>query len=402
MIETEEKITTLSQFFSRISEIRAKNNSSNTEEKNILLFRGHDDCCYKLKASIFREESIFHGHETQIYKETLHSYPNYFPKKNDIIDNLIQMQHYEIPTRLIDLTFSPLIALFFAVGGYNNSSRDKNKDINKNKINEPVDGEVLILECKPHSLAFSDDVNNMLMAGVNSEFGQPNIHCLLAPLFEISTFIRKNKNSKSIFMQEFKEIDKLVEDFSKKPHNSFELYNDIYAIEHEIIGLFGVYRFRAETGHLPSEEIELLKNAMTIYYTNTITVIRDFFKQYEINMPVPYIDELNEFVITPPPMLSPFFAFFFKRLIIKPRMNNDRIKNQQGAFLVQHYFNRDLNLKDDNILKSDDISIIRIIIAKDFKKQILTELEQNGITFNYLFPELDKFRSELERRIGTI
>ena len=52
--------------------------------------------------------------ENLIYQELLITCPNEFKGFNRHIDFLVKMQHYGLPTRLLDITRNPLVALYFA------------------------------------------------------------------------------------------------------------------------------------------------------------------------------------------------------------------------------------------------------------------------------------------------
>jgi len=82
--------------------------------KKHLFFRGHSDCKYKLIPSVSRNKLLSE-------KEILLDFKQYAPAHEvnyDFIGErdriLADMQHYGIPTRLIDWTVAPLNALFFA------------------------------------------------------------------------------------------------------------------------------------------------------------------------------------------------------------------------------------------------------------------------------------------------
>ena len=82
-------------------------------EEDTLYFRGHSKTSYQLRPSILRTDKLKEN-ESLIYQELLISCPDDFKNFRYHIDYLVKMQHYGLPTRLLDITRNPLVALYFA------------------------------------------------------------------------------------------------------------------------------------------------------------------------------------------------------------------------------------------------------------------------------------------------
>jgi hypothetical protein len=83
------------------------------DRESVMFFRGHDNFTYRPIPSIYRNKGWIKN-EDVLFKELILRCPNDFPDHQSTFQALVRMQHYSLPTRLLDLTSNPLIALFFA------------------------------------------------------------------------------------------------------------------------------------------------------------------------------------------------------------------------------------------------------------------------------------------------
>lgn len=109
-----------------------------------VFYRGHSNRAkYRLEPSLFRKDELgnlkhLHAEDTMC-RELLVS--NAIDFKEDVytLDKLVRMQHYSLPTRLLDITSNPLIALFFSC------------------ISNPTElGEVIVLEMDRSRVKYFD------------------------------------------------------------------------------------------------------------------------------------------------------------------------------------------------------------------------------------------------------
>ncbi len=261
---------------------------NDNEIKGSLLFRGQADTSYSLEASIFRKNLI--TKETALINDLILQEPFEFGNHMTDFEQLVKMQHYGLPTRLMDLTTNPLIALYFAC------SKHPDKD-----------GELIVF---------------------------------------IETLQRPTQKEVKMFAA--------LAEYDGKSEGNFV---DYFAKK----GLI-------ETSATPFEElVQRLQN------------------QFQ-----------NKYV----PVVAP--------------KNNERIKRQNGAFLIlgvdikkeepSYYIKNTFNLKDelsDYVASGETIheSIPRyLVIPSDCKESILQELDRVGINEAFVYPELEHQTSYIKNK----
>lgn len=109
-------------------------------DDSVYFFRGHSRFSYSLLPSIYRNLGWISNEEV-LFKELVLRCPNDFSSVESTFQTLVRMQHYSLPTRLLDITINPLIALYFA---------------SEKSASDTESGEVVVLQVPKKELKYFD------------------------------------------------------------------------------------------------------------------------------------------------------------------------------------------------------------------------------------------------------
>lgn len=93
---------------------------------SIHTFRGQRNSAWMDDPAILRDPMKLLPHEHDAIRDLHSIHPEEFRQDQNMFDRLVRMQHYGLPTRLLDVSSNPLVALYFATVPY----RSKLSDIN--------------------------------------------------------------------------------------------------------------------------------------------------------------------------------------------------------------------------------------------------------------------------------
>lgn len=134
-------------FFPSISSV-SRFVASLSNQDNTLFFRGHADPNYTLRPSIMRSVKL-QKNESKLYNNLLIECPDDFEKCHTHLEKLVKMQHYGLPTRLLDITRNMLVALYFACESHRDSF-----------------GELILISAKPQEIKYPQSDTVTILASL--------------------------------------------------------------------------------------------------------------------------------------------------------------------------------------------------------------------------------------------
>jgi hypothetical protein len=93
-----------------------------------LFFRGEPEIFPSLLPTIYVPKYNFIENEDKIFREIVSRFPEEMLAQKTTAEKLILMRHYELPTRILDISSNPLVSLFFSCYRGIGQSIDNHKD----------------------------------------------------------------------------------------------------------------------------------------------------------------------------------------------------------------------------------------------------------------------------------
>lgn len=125
-------LTSLKGFIDRVE-------SQAATKEEYFFYRGHSNrSTYRIEPSIMRNNKTLEA-EHHLFRELIATNPAEFKDDNSTLERLARMQHHSCPTRLLDLSSNPLVALYFST-----------------KSNPDAHGEVILFKVQKSHVRFYD------------------------------------------------------------------------------------------------------------------------------------------------------------------------------------------------------------------------------------------------------
>lgn len=179
-------IESLNEYLAEIQEMRKRIRTEEGEEPDPqhFFFRGQANVNWDVVPGIFRDDLL--SFESELIQSAYLRNPDEFSLMGSDFARLAKLQHYGLPTRLLDVTTNPLVAMYFACQEHSESVLDANE----NEMLTQTDGAVFYR--RTYCRSYNDLAIKVISYLSNFDLrGETSLNTFLTELEELGIYTHK-------------------------------------------------------------------------------------------------------------------------------------------------------------------------------------------------------------------
>lgn len=357
---------------------------SGLEINDNIYFRGQPTAGYSLVPSIARKTSLLEN-EHNMFREVISKAPNDFQNRNTL-EALTLMQHYGLPTRILDVSLNSLVALYFAC----------NANLN-------IDGEVFILDIPKQNIVHFDSHRVSILSNISkcNEISYTNLGYDIVEAAYEDILKKITQYPFNLSFLNFTKDYRLT-DFINYISSNFENLNkyELLSPDLQLKEKTFLEEFKLKFNNInynDDVEISIINLYYSKYLENLLLLKKDIIESINVSFLQNLISSIKNDIPSFQPRIIP--TDLDNVLLVKPKMDNPRIIRQHGAFLI--FGDKEGSKK--NSISTFNIEWIksRLIIDANYKNNILKELNYLGLNEVSLFPEIENVSKYIKSKYSV-
>lgn len=349
------------------------------KDEQDIVFRGMSNCEWAPIPSLARYNGYDETIEHYMVDEFLSLRPEAFQGLRTNFEILAKMQHHGLPTRILDFTENPLVALYFAC-----------------EDNPHSDARVL---CARASLIESQD--NLVEAICSSCMQTALQNLRLEDFLEGTSVTPYEYLSRLYLLRDSRLLFVRPWYWNQRISNQRAVFLIFPNALHDYLGFLTHYKEEPyDNDNIIINQINEIKKSEALEMVYPIwqptNQTEERFKEWsEKHLPVENIPPERDFVVNHVTMQKLFSFHSHSDIILQKGIHFDYSKYGQLLFGRRFLLNSWLDSIDNESMKTTFCSII---VSKKAKKSILSDLESVGIDKSFIYPELEYTAEKIRKK----
>lgn len=323
---------------------------------DVVIFRGNSDFEYKLVPGLARLKKSDEDTELDLINDFLTRRPDAFNGLSDF-DILAKMQHYGLPTRLLDFSLNPLVALYFAC-----------------ESKTTKDGRILC--------------HNTYLQNDNSQITNAICEAAIRKKFDANYRVEEYLCNEKLCLERYLvEVYLSEETMVVRP----KYWNQRIANQAGVFMIFPNNLYDRYRKFLIMAKERGLDYAMYQFSVKKFdeNIIRDILQKEPIDYYQEFYNKDNNYYLSDESFNKMFYSYK------EEHYEEDFWEKNKKYFENRFLMDSSLKMLDSKIIQN---SFCSIIVESKNKKKILQELSHVGIGADYIYPELEYTAKEIKRK----